>query len=219
MDRSISIVEDDESIRAMLRYYFQTVGYAVRDYASAEALLEDAAGPPLLYILDVMLPGLDGLALLRHLRTGGDATPVIFLTARTSEMDRVGGLEAGADDYVVKPFSLIELQARVNAVLRRTGAKPSLTHGDLCLDPVAHEVRRGGKIVALTNKEFDLLRLLLSRRGEALTRDEILQAVWGYGYSGETRTVDMHVRSLRQKLGEDLIATVRGVGYRIAPEA
>jgi len=212
---TIVIVEDDESIRAMLCYYFKSAGYEARDYASAEALLEARPDAPALYILDVMLPGMDGLALLGRLRAAGDGAPVIFLTARAAEMDRVNGLEAGADDYVVKPFSLMELQARVNAVLRRVRKTPPLTRGDLTLDPAAHIVKKGGETVELTRKEFALLRLLLSRRGEALTRGEILRAVWGYDYAGETRTVDMHIRSLRQKLGEDLIGTVRGVGYRI----
>ncbi len=215
MNGTIVIVEDDESIRAMLRYYFKSAGYAVRDYASGEALLEAREAAPLLYLLDFMLPGLDGLALLSRLRAAGDDAPVIFLTARAAEMDRVNGLEAGADDYVVKPFSLMELQARVNAVLRRVRKAPSLTRGDLTLDPAAHIVKKGGVTVELTRKEFALLRLLLSRRGEALTRDEILREVWGYNYTGETRTVDMHVRTLRQKLGEELIDTVRGIGYRI----
>lgn len=217
----IVIVEDDEGIRAMLRYYFTSVGYTVRDYGSGEDMFAGEAGqtPPILYILDIMLPGMDGLELLAKLRAGAATahTPIIFLTARTAEMDRVKGLELGADDYVVKPFGIMELQARVKAVLRRTREKPrqNLRHGDLELDLTAHEVRKGGKPVELTYKEFELLRLLLSRQGAVLTRDEILRAVWGYGYAGETRTVDMHVKTLRQKLGEELIATVRGVGYRI----
>ena len=178
MARAIAVVEDDESIREMLRYYFQSVGYAVRAYESGEALFagEEGQSLPALYILDIMLPGMDGLEILRRLREGRDTAdvPVIMLTARTAEMDRVAGLENGADDYVVKPFGIMELQARVKAVL-----------------------------------------LLCTRRGVALTRDEILQAVWDYDYTGETRTVDMHVKALRQKLGEDVITTVRGVGYKM----
>ena len=178
MSKAIAVVEDDESIREMLRYYFQSVGYAVRAYESGEALFagEEGLGLPALYILDIMLPGMDGLEILRRLREGRDTAdvPVIMLTARSAEMDRVAGLENGADDYVVKPFGIMELQARVKAVLRRT-----------------------------------------ERRGVALTRDEILQAVWDYDYTGETRTVDMHVKALRQKLGEDIITTVRGVGYKM----
>ena len=206
----------------MLRYYFQSVGYAVRSYESGEALFQEEEGEslPALYILDIMLPGMDGLEILRRLRSGRDTgdIPVIMLTARTAEMDRVSGLEAGADDYVVKPFGIMELQARVKAVLRRTQRKGDqiLTCGDLEIDPAAREVRKSGVLVELTFKEFELLRLLCTRQGVALTRDEILQAVWDYDYTGETRTVDMHVKALRQKLGEDVITTVRGVGYKMS---
>ena len=221
MPKAIVVVEDDESIREMLRYYFQSVGYAVRSYESGEALFQEEEGEslPALYILDIMLPGMDGLEILRRLRSGRDTgdIPVIMLTARTAEMDRVSGLEAGADDYVVKPFGM-ELQARVKAVLRRTQRKGDqiLTCGDLEIDPAAREVRKSGVLVELTFKEFELLRLLCTRQGVALTRDEILQAVWDYDYTGETRTVDMHVKALRQKLGEDVITTVRGVGYKMS---
>ena len=221
MSNAIVVVEDDESIREMLRYYFQSVGYTVRAYESGEALFqgEPAGEPPVLYILDIMLPGMDGLDILRRLKE--DRTrcevPVIMLTARSGEMDRVNGLERGADDYVVKPFGIMELQARVKAVLRRTQRQSGqlLTWGDVEIDSAAREVRRGGRLVELTFKEFELLRLLCARRGVALSRDEILHAVWDYDYTGETRTVDMHVKALRQKLGEDIIVTVRGVGYKM----
>ena len=198
MSKAIAVVEDDESIREMLRYYFQSVGYAVRAYESGEALFAGEEG------------------LLREGRDTADV-PVIMLTARSAEMDRVAGLENGADDYVVKPFGIMELQARVKAVLRRTERRGDrvLTWGDVELDPAAREVHKAGKPVELTYKEFELLKLLFSRRGVALTRDEILQAVWDYDYTGETRTVDMHVKALRQKLGEDIITTVRGVGYKM----
>ena len=221
MSKSIAVVEDDESIREMLRYYFQSVGYSVRAYESGEALFAGEPGqtPPLLYILDIMLPGMDGLEVLRRLREDRESSeiPVIMLTARSAEMDRVAGLENGADDYVVKPFGIMELQARVKAVLRRAQRQGDrvLTCGDLEIDPAAREVRKAGKLVELTFKEFELLKLLCARRGVALTRDEILQAVWDYDYTGETRTVDMHVKALRQKLGEDIITTVRGVGYKM----
>ncbi|MCI5705624.1 MAG: response regulator transcription factor [Pseudoflavonifractor sp.] len=221
MADAIVVVEDDESIREMLRYYFQTVGYEARGYDSGEAMLTGEAGltPPALYILDIMLPGMDGVEILRRLRAGGATAevPVIFLTARTAEMDRVAGLEAGADDYVVKPFGIMELQARVKAVLRRAKGPAGrvIRLGELEIDSAAREVRRAGEPVELTYKEFELLRLLASRRGVALTRDEILRAVWDYDYTGETRTVDMHVKALRQKLGEHIIDTVRGVGYKI----
>ncbi len=222
MSRTIVVVEDDESIREMLRYYFQSVGYAVRPYESGEAMFEGEGDQelPVLFILDIMLPGMDGLEILRRLRQGRNTAevPVIMLTARSAEMDRVSGLENGADDYVVKPFGIMELQARVKAVLRRTQRRSDqvLTCGDLEIDPAAREVRKGGRPVELTFKEFELLKLLCTRRGVALTRDEILQTVWDYDYTGETRTVDMHVKALRQKLGEDVITTVRGVGYKMS---
>ena len=223
MPQSILVVEDDESIREMLRYYFKSVGYEVRSYESGEAMFqgEEGQGCPVLCILDIMLPGMDGLEILRRLRTDRDRSkvPVILLTARTAEMDRVAGLEAGADDYVVKPFGIMELQARVKAVLRRTqreGESRLIRYEDLEIDPAARVVRRAGTVVELTFKEFELLKLLASHRGVALTRDEILQSVWDYDYTGETRTVDMHVKTLRQKLGEEYISTVRGVGYKMS---
>lgn len=222
MSKSIVVVEDDESIREMLRYYFTSVGYDVRPYESGEAMLEGESGlpRPVLCILDIMLPGIDGLEVLRRLRENRNTAeiPAIMLTARTAEMDRVGGLEAGADDYVVKPFSIMELQARVKAVLRRTQREggQAIVCGDLIVDPAARAVTKSGKPVELTYKEFELLRLLATHRGVALTRDEILHAVWDYDYTGETRTVDMHVKALRQKLGEDIVTTVRGVGYKMA---
>ncbi|MBC5737322.1 response regulator transcription factor [Lawsonibacter faecis] len=223
MPQSILVVEDDESIREMLRYYFKSVGYEVRSYESGEAMFqgEEGQGCPVLCILDIMLPGMDGLEILRRLRTDRDRSkvPVILLTARTAEMDRVAGLEAGADDYVVKPFGIMELQARVKAVLRRTqreGESRLIHYEDLEIDPAARVVRRAGAAVELTFKEFELLKLLASHRGVALTRDEILQSVWDYDYTGETRTVDMHVKTLRQKLGEEYITTVRGVGYKMS---
>lgn len=221
MSKSIVVVEDDESIREMLRYYFSSVGYEVRAYDSGEALFPGEAGAPrpVLCILDIMLPGMDGLEILRRLRDARETAeiPVILLTARTAEMDRVTGLESGADDYVVKPFGIMELQARVKAVLRRTQREigQAILCGDLEIDSAAREVRRAGEAVELTYKEFELLRLLATHRGVALTRDEILQAVWDYDYTGETRTVDMHIKTLRQKLGEDVISTVRGVGYKM----
>ena len=223
MPQSILVVEDDESIREMLRYYFKSVGYEVRSYESGEAMFqgEEGQGCPVLCILDIMLPGMDGLEILRRLRTDRDRSkvPVILLTARTAEMDRVAGLEAGADAYVVKPFGIMELQARVKAVLRRTqreGESRLIRYEDLEIDPAARVVRRAGTVVELTFKEFELLKLLASHRGVALTRDEILQSVWDYDYTGETRTVDMHVKTLRQKLGEEYITTVRGVGYKMS---
>ncbi|WP_276858727.1 response regulator transcription factor [Intestinimonas timonensis] len=221
MAETIVIIEDDESIREMLRYYFHSVGYEVACFESGEEYFEKGGDyKPSLFILDIMLPGMDGLEILRRVRTDArlEDTPVLMLTARTSEMDKVKGLETGADDYVVKPFGIMELQARVKALLRRAGrpkAESVLTCGDLEIDPAAREVRKNGQLVELTYKEFELLRLLCAHRGMVLTRDDILQAVWDYDFAGETRTVDMHVKTLRQKLGEGYIQTVRGVGYKM----
>lgn len=221
MPETIVIIEDDESIREMLRYYFRSVGYEVGCFESGEAYFETGGElKPSLFILDIMLPGMDALEILRRLQADADLgdVPVLMLTARTSEMDKVKGLEGGADDYVVKPFGIMELQARVKALLRRTGRPRSeavITCGDLEIDPAAREVRKNGALVELTYKEFELLRLLASRRGMVLTRDDILQAVWDYDFAGETRTVDMHVKTLRQKLGDGYIQTVRGVGYKM----
>ena len=217
----ITIIEDDESIREMLRYYFHSVGYGVEDFESGEDYFQAVHDvQPDLYILDIMLPGMDGLEILRRLRGAPDTAhiPVILLTARTAELDRVKGLEQGADDYVVKPFGIMELQARVKAVLRRTGRPQTpaiLKYDGLEIDPAAREVRRDGIPVELTYKEFELLKLLCENRGTVLTRDDILHAVWDYDFAGETRTVDMHVKTLRQKLGEGYIQTVRGVGYKM----
>ena len=217
----ITIIEDDESIREMLRYYFHSVGYGVEDFESGEDYFQAVHDvQPDLYILDIMLPGMDGLEILRRLRGAPDTAhiPVIMLTARTAELDRVKGLEQGADDYVVKPFGIMELQARVKAVLRRTGRPQTpaiLKYDGLEIDPAAREVRRDGIPVELTSKEFELLKLLCENRGTVLTRDDILHAVWDYDFAGETRTVDMHVKTLRQKLGEGYIQTVRGVGYKM----
>ena len=221
MAETIVIIEDDESIREMLRYYFHSVGYEVACFESGEEYFEKGGErKPSLFILDIMLPGMDGLEILRRIRTDArlEDTPVLMLTARTSEMDKVKGLETGADDYVVKPFGIMELQARVKALLRRAGrprAESVLTCGDLEIDPAAREVRKNGQPVELTYKEFELLRLLCAHRGMVLTRDDILQAVWDYDFAGETRTVDMHIKPLRQKLGEGYIQTVRGVGYKM----
>lgn len=221
MSKAIAVVEDDESIREMLRYYFQSVGYAVRAYESGEALFagEEGLGLPALYILDIMLPGMDGLEILRRLREGRDTAdvPVIMLTARSAEMDRVAGLENGADDYVVKPFGIMELQARVKAVLRRTERRGDrvLTWGDVELDPAAREVHKAGKPVELTYKEFELLKLLMKNHGIVISRDVIMERVWDSSFEGESRTIDVHVRTLRQKLGDGgaLIKTIRNVGY------
>ena len=220
--KKVLILEDEVSIRSFVVINLKRAGYDVVEAGTGEEALELLKANPDVgvAILDIMLPGMDGLEILRRLRADADLgdVPVLMLTARTSEMDKVKGLEGGADDYVVKPFGIMELQARVKALLRRTGRPRSeavITCGDLEIDPAAREVRKNGALVELTYKEFELLRLLASRRGMVLTRDDILQAVWDYDFAGETRTVDMHVKTLRQKLGDGYIQTVRGVGYKM----
>ena len=217
MALKIALVEDDSSIRAMLEYYFKSLGHEIAAFESGEDFF--AASPKAdLALLDVMLPGMDGLEILRRLRADPETAklPIIMLTARQSEMDKVAGLDAGADDYITKPFGVMELQARVNAVLRRLGrTDPVLRYRDLVIDTAGRTVTRDGQPIALTFKEFELLRRLVSRRGTVLTRDEILSSVWDYDFVGETRTVDMHIKALRQKLGEGYITTVRSVGYKM----
>ena len=221
MSNPIVIVEDDESIRTMLEYYFKSLNYEVLAFESGEAMFQVLGDTvPQLCILDIMLPGIDGLEILRRLRAQSRTAkiPVIMLTARATEMDKVAGLEQGADDYIAKPFGLMELQARVKAVLRRTQSTSQesvLRYGDLEIDTAAREVHRNGELVELTYKEFELLRMLVTRHGTVVTREEILGQVWGFDYVGETRTVDMHIKTLRKKLGEQYITTVRGVGYKL----
>ena len=219
----VLVVDDEGPIRQWLEYCVdQFEGFTVAGAAAsgAQALELYRRELPDIVVSDIEMPGMDGLEILRRLRADAHLSdvPVLMLTARTSEIDKVKGLETGADDYVVKPFGIMELQARVKALLRRAGrprTESVLTCGDLEIDPAAREVRKNGVPVELTYKEFELLRLLCSRRGTVLTRDDILQAVWDYDFAGETRTVDMHVKTLRQKLGEGYIQTVRGVGYKM----
>ena len=180
------------------------------------------AAQPDLIVLDVMLPGLDGLTVCRTLRRETQS-PIVLLTARSSEVDRIVGLDTGADDYIVKPFSLGELLARLRAVMRRGqhSAETKLMSGDLILDLVGHRAARGGKSLNLPPKEFDLLAELIRHRGAVLTRDLLLQRVWGFDFAGDSRTVDVHIRWLREKIEQDpanptRIETVRGLGYRFA---
>ncbi len=217
MALKIILVEDDRSIRTMLEYYFTSMGHQVLAYESGEELFAGQVQGDIA-LLDGMLPGMDGVDIVRRLRRDPVTAkmPIIMLTARQTEMDKVTALDSGADDYITKPFGVMELQARINAVIRRVGDRePQLVYGDLVIDPAGRTVRRGDEEISLTYKEFELLRLLVSRRGTVLTRDEILAAVWDYNFVGETRTVDMHIKSLRQKLGEGYITTVRSVGYKM----
>ncbi len=221
--KKILLVEDDDTLRRTLAYNLTKEDYDViqtGDGAQALTLARDNA--PDLIVLDVMLPSLDGLSVCRILRNESDV-PIIMLTARGSEVDRIVGLEIGADDYIVKPFSLGEFLARVRAILRRSPSRHAvvdrLESGDLVLDLIARRVTRGGEELRMTHKEFDLLATLMRNRGAVLSRDLLLERVWGYDYSGQTKTVDVHVRWLREKIEDDpsapqRIVTVRGVGYR-----
>ena len=219
----IHVVEDDAGVRELELYALRTAGYEASGFGEPaefrRALQEEL---PELVILDVMLPGEDGMSLLRSIRHDARTRrlPVILVTARDAEMDKVNGLDAGADDYLTKPFGVMELLARVRALLRRSGeekAEDVLTHGPIVLDRLRHRVTAEGAEVVLTHMEFELLAFLMAHPGQALTREVLLDDVWGMAYAGDTRTVDVHIRTLRQKLGSSgsLIATVRGVGYRL----
>jgi DNA-binding response OmpR family regulator len=220
--KTILIVEDEETLQQTLVYNLQQEGYTVMAAADGPSGIELARSQPFdLIVLDVMLPGLDGLSVCRILRREMDI-PIILLTARSSEVDKIIGLDSGADDYVTKPFSLGELLARIRASLRRipppTGAE-RLVSGDLSLDLVARKAYKGQKEIKLSFKEFDLLAELLRNRGVVLSRDLLLTKVWGYEFYGESRTVDVHIRWLREKIEDEpstpqRITTIRSVGYR-----
>ena len=217
----IYLLEDDSSIRDFVLYALNGQGMeAVGFERPSEFWAALAERMPDLLRLDIMLPEEDGMEILRRLRGSPDTRrlPVILLTARDTEFDRVLGLDEGADDYVAKPFSMLELVSRIRAVLRRTGGSTGdVRLGGLYISPEKHQVRVEGQEVALTRKEFELLRILLENRGRVLTRTQLQDRVWGYEFDGESRTVDVHIRTLRQKLGAcgEIIETVRGVGYRI----
>ena len=219
---TIVVVEDDGHIADLVELYLRQEGFRVVQAADGERGLEAVRDQrPRMVILDVGLPGMvDGLEVCRRLRATGDV-PVLMLTARDGEIDRVLGLEMGADDYVTKPFAPRELVARVRAILRRSGAGPRespevLTVGGVEVDSGRREARVGGRVVALATREFDLLRYLADNAGLALSRQQILDGAWGPGWYGDERTVDVHVRQLRKKLGEALpLSTVWGVGYRL----
>jgi phosphate regulon transcriptional regulator PhoB len=224
MAREVLVVEDEPDIRRLVVLHLERDGFRCRTAANGlDALREAKANVPELVVLDLMLPGLDGLEVCRRLRSDASTAgvPIIMLTAKSDEVDRVVGLEVGADDYVAKPFSPKELVARVRAVLRR--ARPSqptrvLTVGPVTLDPERHMVTLGGRALQLTPKEFDLLQALLEAAGRVLSREYLLNHVWGYARADEieSRTVDVHVRRLRAKLGDagSRIATIKSVGYR-----
>lgn len=217
-------VEDDQAIRDLLLYTLKQAGYEAEGFADGQAFQAALAQRlPKLVLLDQMLPGMDGERLLVQMRRNERTRhiPVIMLTARDSEMDKVRSLDAGADDYIVKPFGVMELLSRIRAVLRRSEKKHKLERlalGPIEMDPGRREVKVSGEPVTLTNLEFRLLQFLLSNPGLVFTREQLLDNVWDTGYAGDTCTVDMHVRTLRVKLGEGAgyIQTVRGVGYKLA---
>ena len=219
----IYCVEDDDNIRELVIYTLETTGLKARGFAEGSAFMEALAfDTPELILLDIMLPGDDGLELLKKLKSSPKTKgiPVIMVTAKGTEYDKVIGLDSGADDYVTKPFGMMELVSRIKAVLRRSGKVEDRIDMELSgvrMDIKKHEVTVDGKQVALTLKEFELLEKLMRNQGIVLTRDQLLTEIWGYDFDGETRTVDVHIRTLRQKLGVkgEIIQTVRGVGYRV----
>ena len=224
MAATILIVDDEEGIRLSLRGILEDEGYAVAEAASAEEglSLAEAVQPDLVF-LDIWLPGMDGITAIKEIRSteGLKNIPIMVLTAREKELDKVVGLDCGADDYMVKPFGVLELSARIRSLLRRT--RREAEEDNLCFEKIrvnrqTREVFSNGRQVELTLKEFELLVYLMENQTRVVTRDELLNQIWGYEYDGETRTLDMHIRTLRQKLGEEggaCIRTVRGVGYRM----
>jgi DNA-binding response OmpR family regulator len=220
---TIVVIEDDRNISDLVALYLRREGYRVLQAEDAEGGLAYVdRDDPKLVVVDIGLPGaLDGFDVCRRLRSGGADVPVVMLTARDDEVDRVIGFELGADDYITKPFSARELVARVRAILRRAGAPPKadpavLEVGEIAVDTGRREVRRGDAVVALTTREFDLLTYLALNHGLALSRRQLIDGVWGDDWYGDERTVDVHVRQLRKKLGEALpLTTVWGVGYRL----
>ena len=230
MRRRLLLVEDDLTLRQALAFNLAREGYDVTSVADGESALEAARLPGLdLVLLDVMLPGMSGVEVLRVLRRDGVTTPVIILSAKGDEIDRVVGLKLGADDYVTKPFSRPELLARIESVLRRHRREDTahrepvqrLVFGEVAIDVARREVTAGGEPLHLTPREFDLLAHLAGSPGRIFTREQLLAQIWGYDYAGDSRTVDVHVSWLRGKLrapdGHDYFRTVRGVGYAFAP--
>jgi len=219
----ILLVDDEPSIIQLSRMYFERDGFRVQEIGDGEAALEAVAKyRPALIVLDVMLPKLDGFEVCRKLRTSGDQTPIIMLTARDEDIDKILGLELGADDYLTKPFNPRELIARVKAILRRSDSakhaegKP-IHRGDLTIDPVSREVRVASQTLDLRTQEFDLLLTLAEQPGRVFSREQLLQLAWGFDFYGQTRTVDVHIAHLRKKLeGSTVrIETVTGVGYKL----
>lgn len=222
--KTIYIIEDDENIRNLLSVALTGFGYKTEAFETAEEALDQMEkSPPDLAVFDWMLPGMDGMEAVKLIR-GKESLkylPILLLTAKDKELDKVEGLDGGADDYMVKPFGILELSARIRSLLRRTAKEEKeesqIQVGEIKVDKQTREVFCGGEAVDLTRKEYELLVCLMENHSRILTRDELLNRIWGYGYEGESRTLDMHIRTLRQKLGERggaCIKTIRGVGYR-----
>lgn len=219
----IYIVEDDKNIREIEMFALKNSGYAVEEFENAKSFFSRSAEKvPDLVLLDIMLPDMDGLEIVKKLRSRPDTVrvPIILVTAKTTELDKVKGLDIGADDYLTKPFGVMELISRVKALLRRSRVlqdDKQMVLGDITLDSERREVHVGGELCELTFKEFELLKLLMVNAGIVLHRDTIMSDVWGTDYEGESRTLDMHIKTLRQKLGEagNMIKTVRNVGYKM----
>lgn len=221
----IFCVEDDSNIRELVVYTLESTGLKARGFEEGSSFLEALAlETPDLVLLDIMLPGEDGMELLKKLKASPKTRdiPVIMVTAKGAEYDKVMGLDTGADDYVTKPFGMMELVSRIKAVLRRSAREgvrkeDSIVIGEIEMNLEKHEVTAAGEVISLTLKEYELLKRLMKNSNIVLTRDQLLEDIWGYDFDGETRTVDVHVRTLRQKLGSarERIETVRGVGYRM----
>ena len=222
----IFCVEDDSNIRELVVYTLETTGFQARGFEEGKSFLEALAlETPDLILMDIMLPGEDGISLLKRLKNSSKTRdiPVIMVTAKGAEYDKVKGLDLGADDYVTKPFGMMELVSRIKAVLRRSGAAKKkaediIVSGSLEINTKKHEVKADGEVVGLTLKEYELLKRLMENPNIVMTRDSLLEEIWGYDFDGETRTVDVHILTLRQKLGKcgERVETVRGVGYRIS---
>lgn len=232
MAERVYITEDDDSIRELVTVALSAYSYEVESFVSAEdCLAATEKQVPDIYLFDIMLPGMDGVQAVKILREREQTknTPILMLTAKSAEIDKVFGLENGADDYLTKPFGIMELAARIKALLRRAGrgsydsATEKITAGGITVNTALREVSRDGKPVELTLKEYELLLYLLKNRSRVVSREELLTKVWGIDFVGETRTLDMHIGTLRKKLSDDaenahLIKTVRGIGYRFIGE-
>jgi two-component system alkaline phosphatase synthesis response regulator PhoP len=221
---NIWIVEDDEDIREVVLYALKTANFETRGFENGKdffAALQTAESPPDLTILDIMLPGDDGLTILTSLRQlpSYEALPIIMLTAKSSEYDKIKGLDTGADDYLSKPFGVMELISRIKALLRRSKFSSSpaddISFQNITMNHSSRQVAIDGEAVSLTFKEYELLSYLMINANIVLSRDKILEAVWGYDFEGESRTLDMHIKSLRKKLGTEHIKTIRNVGYKL----